>query len=363
MKKIAWIDTLRVAAAVMVIVVHYFMCGDFSRLTPYINHALSYDVAVITISLFLTLSGYLIPASLERAPSLLNFYWRKLIRIVVPFTVAWFVMSAVSILPALFNDTFAERVSIVCFLRGEVNFLSLILGMFPTDMNVAKLFGTNVAWFIGEWFMWVILWLYLVSPLLYKVAKKFPAASLPVSVIVACAVYYAARPLADAGIIHGAESVFVVRVPEFLLGMLMFIHRDKLMKIRLPLVAIVSACFTAYAIYFVATMPPGYALFFPVNPMRYIMILPLMYLLFVVAEIINASRLKIFAWINSFSGVSYAAMIIQHVIIYLFADLIGFGWLNTFGIFAMLLLINVVTFKTAALIKKISDPIEKAIMN
>ena len=89
-KNIAWIDTIRVLASLMVIFCHYLMCDGFSIETR--MSVRMYEVAIICISLFFAISGYLIHPSLERTPSLWEYYRRKLIRIVAPFTVAYLIL-------------------------------------------------------------------------------------------------------------------------------------------------------------------------------------------------------------------------------------------------------------------------------
>lgn len=353
MKRIAWIDTIRVAAAFMIIFAHYFMCDGFAESLPYFKHALSYDVAIIGVALFLAISGYLIPASLKRAPNLWRFYSSKFIRIVVPFTVSWFVMLAILILPALFNDDLIGRLPLFSFLRGG-NFSAMILGMFPVDLNVTKLLGLEIYWFVGEWFMGAILWLYLLSPLLNYCAERRPLLSLIISIGISFAAYYVSQ-----GIVYDAWTLFIVRVPEFLFGMILFIYRDKLKQFRLPLFLLSGTFLATYAIYFVMTFKLETGMFFTSNPAVFIITLPAIYLLFTSAEMFNALLPKIFARFNSLNAASYIAMIIQHVVIYLFADILGFEKLGTFGIFLVLLIVMAITFKTAQLIKKLSDPVEK----
>ena len=360
LKKIAWLDTLRVAAAVLVIVVHFLMCDAFRG--TYIGSVFSYDLGVVIIAVFLAVSGYLIPASLERAPNLFEFYWRKAVRIIVPFTVSYFVMTALAIIPAKLNDTFGAMVPLNVVRQGG-KLSHMIYGMFPVDLNIVRFFGSDIYWFVGEWFMWVILWLYLVSPLLYKAAKKFPLQSLPAAIVVGCIVYYATKPLELAGRIHGSDSIFIVRIIEFMMGMLLYMYRDKLMKVRFPLVLLFMGGLTLYTIYYVVSFDPANAPYFPINPTRYLISLPMTYLLFVLAEIICSSRLKIIEWFNSFSGVSYLAMIVQHVIIFFFADFVGFEGRSPLELTLILLMIIVITFKLAAQIKKLTDPIERALTN
>ena len=348
MKKIAWIDTIRVAAALMIIFTHYFMHAGFKDSSPYLYHALSYDVAIIGVAIFLAMSGYLIPASLQRAPSLWKFYARKFFRVVVPFTMSYLALTAVLAPVALFSEKIFDLLPIFNTLRGG-DFSAIILGMFPVDLNVTEFFGVTVYIFVGEWFMATILWLYLLAPLLNHFAARRPIISLAASIVVSCAAFYALR-----GIVFDAWTLFVVRVPEFLFGMILFLHRDKLKKFRPQLIIGSSAFLAAYAIYFVATFKLKTGMFFTASPAGFVLTLPAIYLLFTFAEVLDNFRLKIFERFNSLCADSYVAMVIQHVIIQLFAMMIAFETLDAFGQFVVLLLITVTTFAAARLINKFS---------
>lgn len=358
MKRIAWVDTIRVAAALMVIFAHYFMCDGFEESLEYFHFALSYDVAIVGVFLFLAISGYLIPVSLKRAPNLWHFYSRKFIRIIVPFTVSYLALTAVLIPPALFSEKLFDFLPIFNPQRGG-SILSTILGMIPFDLNVTKFFGLEVYWFIGEWFMGVILWMYLLSPLLNHFAERCPILTLASSIAISIAVFYIAKPFEAQGIIHDVWTLFIVRIPEFLFGMILFIHRDKLLKIRLPLVVGFSVFLAAYMIYFVATFNLQFGMYFAANPLSFALTLPAIYLLFTLAEVLNDLFPKILERLNSLNAATYIAMIIQHLIIYLFANTIDFEKLGTFGAFVMLLIVIATTFTAAQLIKKLSDSVEK----
>lgn len=336
------------------------MCDEFSASFEYFRYALSYDVAILGVSLFLVISGYLIPISLEHSPNLLQFYGRKLIRIVVPFTVSYFLMTAALIVPALLGAPFAEQIPLFHVLRDGKGFFSLILGMFPVDLNVVKFFGEIVYWFVGEWFMGMLLWLYLISPPLYFAAKKFPLASLIGSIVVAAVIWRLSLPLEAQNLIENAWTLFVVRIPEFLFGMILFVHRERLKKFRLPLIILFATIVAAYAAHFVAIFPPNHSiLFFATNPSRFFVVLPIIFLLFIVAEILNAVLPKFFAKFNALNEISYHAMIIQHVIINIFASIVAFELLGTFAALIVLFLITAITFKLSTLIKKFSDTFER----
>ena len=64
-KKIAWLDTIRVFASFAVIVGHYMTC--FDNFTGFDNmRFIFFPAGNIGVFVFFILSGYLIPASLER---------------------------------------------------------------------------------------------------------------------------------------------------------------------------------------------------------------------------------------------------------------------------------------------------------
>ena len=348
MKKIAWIDTIRIMAALMVIFAHYFMCAGFKDSSPYLHHALSYDVAIIGVAIFLAMSGYLIPASLKRAPSLGKFYVRKFIRIVAPFTMSYLALTAALAPVALFSEEIFNLLPIFNLLRGG-DFSAIILGMFPVDFNAAVFFGVTVYIFVGEWFMATILWLYLLAPLLNYFAVRRPLISLAASIVVSCAAFYATQ-----GVIFDPWALFVVRVPEFLFGMILFLHRERLKKFQPQLVIGSSIFLAANLIYFVATFKLETGMFFSASPASFALTLPAIYLLFTFAEMLDKFRLKIFERLNSLCADSYVAMIIQHVIIQLFALAIAFETLDEFGRFVVLLLIIVTTFAAARIINKFS---------
>ena len=228
-KNIAWIDTIRVLASVLIIFAHLFMCDEFFFQPAIRNRA--FDAAIFGVFLFFAISGYLIHGSLERSPNLWQFYKRKLVRIVVPFTVCYLVLSSVMGVLAIFDASIIDRVPLLCAMYG-IKYFPIILGMFPVDLNVTKFLGLDVNWFVGEWFIGVIIWLYLLAPLLDKCAVKAPWLSLAVSLVIAFVVHDAATPLSDAELIHSRFHLFIVRIPEFLFGVILFTQRERLLKIR-----------------------------------------------------------------------------------------------------------------------------------
>lgn len=335
------------------------MCDGFSMETRFGVHL--YEFASMCVVLFFAISGYLVHGSLVRTPNLREFYKKKLVRLIVPFTVAWFIMSAIMIFLALLNPDMTEKVTLFHALFGA-KYFSLILGMFPVDLNITHFLGIKVDWFIGEWFIGTIIWLYLISPFLDKCAVRFPILSLAMSIVIAYAVYCATQGLFEQERIFGRWSIFVVRIPEFLFGMILYIHREKLLQYKKILIPCATILLAVAMVCFSYDYPSPRLFFYPTEPTGCLLTLPTTYLAFNAAEFFNEHLTKIFDWFNSFNGVSYMAMLIQHMVIYSFTAAFNLKDLRPFGMVYLLLLITATIFWLSGYIKRYSDAAEKFVL-
>ena len=157
-KKIAWLDTVRVFASFAIIVAHYLMCRGFE--TYPFTRRICYDLASFGVFLFLAISGYLVVGSLNRSKSLLDFCKRRVIRVVIPFAVSFIFLSTIFLMAGLLDIQIAEFSPFYKVLYSHEYFMNLI-AMFPLDMNIFVWFGVNFVPFVGEWFMAVIIFMYL----------------------------------------------------------------------------------------------------------------------------------------------------------------------------------------------------------
>ena len=356
-KNIAWIDTIRVLASFLVIFCHYLMCDGFThdfRMTVRL-----YEVAVMCIALFFAISGYLIHPSLERKKSLADYYRKKMIRLIVPFTVCYLVMSAGMSTLSVFDERFIEKVPLFHALFGA-KYFNVLLGMFPVNLNIVMFLGLDISWFTGEWFMGIILCMFLLSPLLDKVAVKAPLLAIVGSIALSYLVYNAVDGWEQRELIQARWSLCLVRIPEFLFGMILFIHREKLLRWRTKLVVGSLVYLAIQLAYFVHTYPPQGAFFLPGNPNSFVLTLPIIYLIFTAVEKLNEFDFAAMDWFNSFSGISYMAMLSQHMIIYLFANALDdFAGLSLFGTAYMLGLITWVIVVVSQKLQECSAPVEK----
>ena len=356
---------MRVFSAFAVIVGHYASCFDgFSRFDTL--RLFTLYAGNIGVFLFFVLSGYLIPPSLERSKSLWSFYKRKLIRVVVPFTVCYFVLGFALMMFGLVQPKIAD---LSPFYRGayEGGFsLGKILAMFPVDVNLIRWAGLPLEWFVGEWFMGVLLWLYLISPLLYKFAKRAPLLTFAALVLISIGVYNATIDVMLQGRIQTGWWLFPTRIPEFFFGMLLFMHRDLIERYRrkiLPVVTIWFAVGFAASIVCYSEIPAFVLRLFPVEPRSFLMTLPTSYLLFVLAEKLNDKFPLALAKFNGFSDVSYMTMLTQHVILYVFARRFEFQDLHSVGLWIIFILATLSIVYVSEWIKKFSDPLERALRN
>ena len=354
-KKIAWLDTVRVFASFAVIVGHYMSCFDdftgFEKMR----------------FVFFILSGYLIPASLERAKSLWDFYRRKLIRVVVPFTVAYVVFGAALLVVGMVKPSIGAYSPFWHLIYQSGFPWGMFFAMFPVDVNLFKFCGWPLFWFVGEWFMGVLLFLYLIAPLLNVLVKRAPIASLAVSMLIATGTFYALEDYALQGRIVTPWWVPFTRIPEFMFGMILFTYKDFLAANRKKFllaaeiwtVTLGTAFFILYA-----DIPCPTIIFriFPIEPQSLLMTMPATYLLFVFADWVNKKLPNALAKFNGFSDVSYMTMLTQHIVLYIFASQFKYEEFHTIGPPVMFVLVTMMIVYVSRELKKFSDPVESWLM-
>lgn len=242
---------------------------------------------------------------------------------------------------------------------------SILVGMFPIDLSFLMYFGIPNAGFVGEWFMGVIVILFLLAPLVYFCMRRAPLLTLIASIIISVIVFIPAQEIANEGRILNGFWVSIVRVPEFLFGMILFYYQD-FFQLHNKKLLIISAIIVVVGGFIAINMYPEIESplerMYPLHPRSFILSFPTIYLFFHLLEYLNTLLPKFFEWFNSFSDISYMAMLIQHVIIYEFADHYQYEFFGNFGIFFMLIVNLFTIFYISKLLKKYSDPIESYLM-
>jgi len=364
-KMIPWLDTVRVFASFAVIVGHFVSCFDgmdgFDKMRLYFFHA-----GNVGVFLFFALSGYLIPASLERSKSLWEFYRKKLIRVVVPFTVCYVIFGAGLMALAPLSVSVAEWSPFYhASYRGGFPW-GILIGMFPVDVNIVKLLDLPLTWFVGEWFMGVLILLYLIAPLLNVLIKRAPLVTFVVSLVISVETFHAVGDLMALGKIMTGWWLFPARIPEFLLGMILFMYRDFFTRYKRRIlfgVGLWTAGVGAWTIMSYADVPALLTRLYPLEPRSMLMTLPTTYLFFMFTDWLNEKLPRATAWFNSFSDISYMAMLVQHILLYVFVAKIPIEKFHSTGPVLLFVLVTVIIVQVSNVIKSFSDPAEKWVAN
>lgn len=227
-KKVAALNTVRVFAAFTVILSHYAWLDQFANSQADIYFAFA-GIGGLGVILFFAISGYLASNSLSRSKNILEFYRRKLIRIIIPFSTAYLVLGASFILLGIVEPSLVQRSPFFNFFYGDRNYLGMLLSLIPVDVTLIKHFNLQIYWFVGEWFVATIIYMYFIAPLLDKILRYNFFFALILSLTVSIAAFYY---FSELGMITKNSTafaiIFIVRISEFLLGMAIFIYRERL---------------------------------------------------------------------------------------------------------------------------------------
>ena len=359
-KIIPWLDTVRVFASFAVIVGHFVSCFDgmdgFDRMRLFFFHA-----GNVGVFLFFALSGYLIPASLERSKSLWEFYRKKLIRVVIPFTVSYIILGAAlaALAPISISIAAWSPFYHACLQSGFP--WGILTAMFPVDVNIFRLLDLPLTWFVGEWFMGVLILLYSVAPILNVLIKRAPLITFVVSIAISVATFYAVEDLTTVGKVMTGWWLFPARIPEFLLGMILFMYKNTFIRYKRRIlfgVGLWSVGVGVWTILNYSDVPALLTRLYPLEPRSMLMTIPSTYLFFVFTDWLNEKLPRATAWFNSFSDISYMAMLVQHVILYIFTTKIPIENFHSIGPVLLFILVTVIIVKVSEAIKKFSDPVE-----
>ena len=359
-KKVAWLNTVRVFASLTIIITHYVGLEQFEHL--YRMNYVFHNVGHVGIFLFFAVSGYLASNSLSRSPSILEFYRRKLIRIVIPFSTAYVVLGTFFVMLSIIEPSLIQKSPFVSVIYYGGDYTGILFGIIPVDINLIHYFNLTSYIFVGEWFIGMIVYMYLIAPFLDKFIKfNLPLAFVCV-LIVSITVFFGTDDLQNSRRIVDHWWFFLVRAPEFLIGMVIFVYKDFLLKHKRILIKTVSAYMVLLLIWvylYSNNASPIFDRLCVHHPIAFIFSLPAIYLLFNFAEYLNENFSEQMAKFNSYSDISYMAMLIQHVVIYLFADCFDMSNFTRFGIIFIFILITKTIIFTSEKLRVIYKPIEE----
>lgn len=371
MKRIDWLDTLRVLASFIIIISHYVeVVHNVPSVQGFIYKFFG-NTGVIGNMLFFALSGYLVANSLERSNNTSEFYRRKMLRLILPFMSAYIFLGTLLIFLGIFEPGIAIQSPFTNVINVGGSYSGIIVGMLPFSMDLYFISFLNfpVYVFVGEWFMGTIIYLFLISPLLYKILRWNFFITVVASVTLSLTTFYLTLPLKELGYISENSVLFTVRIPEFLLGMIFFVYQDFISRNRRKLnriFTLLAIILISYGLNFNVNLESFWdKIIFdtPVNFAKYILAdVILVYWIFELVMYLNEHFTGIMARFNSFYDISYEAMLIQHVIIYFFAASYNFSTLSKFGVLFFFVLITLTIINLSKYIQKFYNPIEEILI-
>lgn len=355
-KNYDWVDTIRVLSTLEIVLFHY-ACVFFTNpnVQEFANKYFG-GIGHFGVAAFFGISGYLVVNSLDHSKSVLDFYRRKIIRVILPFT-AIYVLAIIGL----------KILSMINFQWIPINFsFAMVVGLVPIDINVTKFFGIPHLFITGEWFIGTLIWLYLIAPLVYKFLRKNVPLAMIGIIIVACISEKFFMNFQTLDLIFNVQTIFLVRLPEFALGMALFIYKDKIFQ-NAPRLIIILA--TLGMILYTTSQNVEV----PVICLKYffgagtdlhwiLAMLLVVYMSFIIADFLNKTFPKAMKSINGFKDISYMIILSHHVIIYLIAKAFSFETMGAFGAIVFAFITTAVSIVAGYILRKYYLPFEKKLL-
>ena len=213
-ERVFYLDFIRAFSTILIVLTHYnalfiynVNCPSAAVLTFNIGNVY---IGALGVSLFLIISGAALTyvyGSHEKV-DWKKFYYKRFITIYPMFWIAYLLVGSLA---------FLEQKGINPFIPRK-NFIFSILGF---DTYVAN-FGVKTFCHVGEWFLGLIILIYIAFPLILKSIKRFPIIFAILIFIVYISSLIIFKDKSWCGIF------FTVRIPEFIFGMYFIKYRKKI---------------------------------------------------------------------------------------------------------------------------------------
>ncbi|WP_110877184.1 acyltransferase family protein [Franconibacter helveticus] len=359
-KRFVEIDSLRVIASILVFISHfsyYFLEGNLSST----GHGIAGITGRFAVNIFFGVSGYLVAHSLCQKDALSLFYIKRAIRVLIPYNVAYFFMGFLMVALGAINIAYFSGAPITNIILNSGEYSKLIPIMLGMD-GILNIYFDRTSYFLtGEWFIGVIIFLYMLSPLLYKVIDTKLTNALFFMILVT--VFSTVMFHQVDGRIKVPFWFFLARLPELYLGMMLYRYQDlvDLYKKQISLVAI--SVLVIYLVITLSIFPNPFLAdcIIPLSPSSWFFSIPLVTLTFIVVRHINI--LHDCSAFNSLAQISYPFMLIQHAIINIYLPHLPTKEFSIFGYSFVLFTIITVTYILSIRIKKIATPIERFLLS
>ncbi|MCP1110128.1 acyltransferase family protein [Ohessyouella blattaphilus] len=336
-ERVFYLDFIRAVAAISIIITHYNARFLYMDPVPYKKMIITSEIGGVYIgawgvSLFFIISGAALMYVYQDAIDLKVFYKKRFLNIYPMFWLAYFV--ALLLLFVLNRGIVFPDVP-------KYRFLFTLIGI---DGWLSQIMGTF--YILGEWFLGVIIMLYIFFPLLRKGLIKAPK----VTALFAFTLYIGLIFFFGNGIKGIAlDTIILSRVPEILFGM-WFIKERRKVSISAALIGL--AIVVANSFLKPSTIPQMYQITY-VGISSYIVLI-------YVASIVE--RFRIVDWfVSLISKYSYAIFLVHHVIIEKIRSRFDLAALSAFKSYILFLAICLFIAIFSGLLYKAHDVMMKII--
>ena len=354
-KRDSSIDTLRVLACLLVILSHYSYTYDGS-VHLNISGIFGGLTGRLGVSLFFAISGYLAAISLQRLDSLIQFYAIKFLRIVIPWFVAYWVLTFIIIFIGLINPVYNADVPFYKVIFQNGSLFEAILFMVPYETYVATKFYNFEYLFIGEWFLGTLVIMYSIAPFIKKgLSKSVFTTSIGV-IAISIGSYMLLHHLGDY-----VWWLWFTRLPEFVLGMVLYQYKEILIQKK-----IIYGCLAIGLVGFIVNYQFNQDTHIlwrivSLNPLSFLVTMPSIYFLFILMRMVQG--IPGIAYINKLAIIGYAIMLIQHVVIYFIMRHIPINQVSRYGIVFLFCFIVILIILISHIIQKLYKPLEDYLVN
>ena len=297
-KRYISLDVLKVICVFFIFVYHFYMDIDFVHNMCdliYVKDLIirpNMHFALVGCALFLMISGATLKLTYDG--NIINFYKKRLLRILVPFYIAYFI--AFCFKCANLNSTH--------IFSPTISFSNIIYTIFGMDEYYMAGGVETFTLGVGEWFLGCIMFCYLVFPLLHYLDKRFSYILFIISTIYYLYINFHYDGL---NLIMPQHFSFLCQVYNFYLGIYLMDEEflERINSFIVLLMAII-VCFTYKSL-------TGYYI---IDNFKTTLVTPCIFIIFIKLEDIF-KRIKFNEVLSEFSGaISFEFFLIHHVVIY-----------------------------------------------
>jgi peptidoglycan/LPS O-acetylase OafA/YrhL len=340
MKKICYIDVLRLLAFSFVMIYHIMVdleekhIFDFKEIGIFYENA-NMHIATLGVGLFFMISGAGLMFSTKKSIDLKSFYKKRLYKTLIPM---WIVYACWMMFGFVRYHGW--------FLPDEVPLWRFVFTFFGVDGYIAVTGHGTFQQSIGEWFLGCLLMMYAVFPLLRKCMLKNKWITMIVATAydLAMAFFYPFQ--------MPAHLNFCIKIYDFVLGMFLILVWEDIKKWSLCITLPVLAVYMFY--------PKS----LPIPSVLKITILCVVVFLIVMQFEKNLSSCKllqkVLALVRTYS---YEVFLVHHVIIHQYAECFEDYQMMVREVVLWVMVVLFTIFVSAYYVKKIEARLDQVIIN